>query len=161
MADPEVKELAGADLEFVEAEFLTIRQSTVRSVEGGHVELQQVGALSLDGERVEMTQSASTIVRGGDITLNQGISVVTAGNAVSLNYSFSQISLSRDSTTVSRSAVGIMGARTITAENSASILTIANRVEGEMTTLLDWRSALALGAVFGGILGFFSLFRKR
>lgn len=38
---------------------------------------------------------------------------------------------------------------------------IANKVEGNVTTLLDWRSALALGAVFGGVWGLFSIFRKK
>jgi hypothetical protein len=38
---------------------------------------------------------------------------------------------------------------------------IGNNVSGNVTTLLDWRSALAIGAVAGGIFGLFSLFRKR
>ena len=36
------------------------------------------------------------------------------------------------------------------------------KIEGNITTLLDWRSALAFGAVLGGTLGFVSLlFRRR
>lgn len=161
MVNPTAREIVKEDLEMVDAEFVTVRQSSIRTVEGGRVELQQVGALSIDGERIEMTQSASTIVHGGDIRINQGLSLVTVADTASLNYSFSQISLSRDTTTVNRSAVGIIGARTVVAENSVSILTIANKVEGQMTTILDWRSALAVGAVAGGIFGLFSIFQKR
>ena len=158
MAD--VREVENKDLELIEAEFVTVRQSTVRSVEGGHVELQQVGALSIDGERVEMTQSASTVVRGNDITLNQSISVFTVGDTAHLEYSFSPLCLTRDHTTVNRSAVGIIGARDVKAENTSAVMLIAGSVEGEVTTLLDWRSALAFGAVVGGVFGLISLFKK-
>ena len=155
------KEIEGEDLEFVEAEFVTIKQSNIRSVEGGHVELQQVGALSIDGERVEVTQGASSVINGGEVNLNQSISLVTAAKTVTVNSSLSPVLLSKETSTVSRSAVGIMGARDIRADNASTILMIAGNVEGDVTTLLDWRSALALGAVIGGALGFLSLFRNR
>lgn len=161
MIESRAREIEGEDLEFIEAEFVTIRQSSVRAVEGGHVELQQVGALSIDGEKVEMTQGASVITRGAEVNLNQSMSMLTAGNVTDLNYSFSLISLSKDTTSVNRSAVGIIGAREVKAENTSAVMVIANKVEGQLTTLLDWRSALALGAVIGGALGFLSLFRSR
>ncbi len=161
MVDPETREISGEDLDFIEAEFVTIRQSSVRAVEGGHVEIQQVGALSIDGERVEVTQGAAGVIHGAEVNLNQSISMLTAGNAATVNSSFSPAVLCKEKATIDRSAVGIMGAREIKAENASSILMIANRVEGEVTTLLDWKSALALGAAVGGALGFLSLFRRR
>lgn len=161
MVDPDAKDITGEELDFIEAEFVTIKQSSVRSVEGGHVEVQQVGALSIDGERIEITQGASAIIRGTEINLNQSISLLSVGNNASLNSSFSPMVLSRDHATVERSAVGIIGAQEIKAENASSFLMIASRVEGQVTTLLDWKSALALGAVIGGTMGFLSLFRKR
>ena len=161
MIESKTREFEGEDLELIEAEFVNIKQSSVRAVEGGHVELQQVGALSIDGERVEMTQSASAITHGGDVDIHQSVSFIAVGNTTSLNYSFSPLSLARDSVMVSRSAVGVMGAREVHAEHTSALMLIANKVVGEVTTVLDWRSALALGAVVGGALGFLSLFRKR
>lgn len=161
MVDPEAREIEGEELDFIEAEFVTIKQSSVRAVEGGHVEAQQIGALSIDGERIEVTQGAAAVIRGAEVNLNQSISLLTVGNSASVNSSFSPVVLSRDSATVDRSAAGIIGAREIKAENASTLLMIASRVEGEVTTLLDWKSALALGAVIGGALGFLSLFRKR
>jgi hypothetical protein len=155
------KELEKSDLEFVEGEFINIKQSTVRSVEGGHVELQQVGALSIDAERMEVTQGASVILKGNDITLNQSISAVTAGDDVSMQFSFSAVSISREKTEVNRSAVGVLAAQTVKAENTSALLLVANKVEGNVTTLLDGRSALILGATFGGLLGFLSLLKRR
>lgn len=149
------------DVELIEAEFVNIKQSSIRAVEGGHIEMQQVGALSIDGERVEVTQGAAGILRGNDVSLNQSISAVTAGNNIALNLSLSPMTISKDETIANKSAIGVMTAMNIKAENSASVLMIANKVDGNVTTLLDWRSAIALGAVFGGVWGFFSLFRKR
>jgi hypothetical protein len=154
-------ELEKSDIEFIEGEFVNIKQSTVRSVEGGHIELQQVGALSIDGERVEVTQGAAGILRGNDVSLNQSMSVVTAADNASINFSFSPVTISREQTTVIRSAVGIMAAREIKSENTSAFLVVSNKIEGNVTTLLDWRSSLALGAVFGGLWGFFSLLLKR
>ncbi len=155
------KEIEKSDLEFIEGEFINIKQSTIRAVEGGHIELQQVGALSIDGERVEVTQGASGILRGNDISLNQSISGVTAADNVSINFSCSPVSISKEQTTANRSAVGIMAAKHIKSDNTSAFLVVANEIEGNITTLLDWRSAFALGAVFGGLWGFFSLLLKR
>jgi hypothetical protein len=155
------KELEKSDLEFIEGEFINIKQSTIRSVEGGHLELQQVGALSIDGEKVEVTQGASGILRGHDISLNQSISGVTAADNVTINFSLSPLTISREQTTASRSAVGIMAAKEIKSENTSAFLVVSNKIEGNITTLLDVRSAVALGAVVGGLWGFFSLLLKR
>lgn len=161
MVRKSAKEIEQSDLEFVEGEFINIKQSTIRSVEGGHIELQQVGALSIDGERVEVTQGASGILRGNDISLNQSISAVTAADNVSMNFSCSPVTISREEIRANGSAVGIMAAKVIKSENTSAFLVVSNRIEGDVTTLLDWRSAFALGAVFGGLWGFFSLLMKR
>ncbi|NTU42054.1 MAG: hypothetical protein HGA78_03185 [Nitrospirales bacterium] len=157
----EIVEIEDRRLDLVEAEFMTIRQSSIRSVEGGHIELQQVGALSIDGEKVEVTQGACALMKGENISLNQSAAFFAAGNTTNLNYSFSPVSVSMHETTANRSAVGVMAAREINSQNSASILMIGKDIHGTVTTLLDWKSALALGAVTGGVLGLFSLLRKR
>lgn len=158
--EKEMVDIEGKALDLVEAEFINIRQSTVRAVEGGHVELQQVGALSIDGERVEVTQGASVMMRGTNLTLNQSIGLLTVGNTANLNFSFSPVSVSASETFASKSAIGIMAAKEITSNNNTSILMIGRNINGTVTTMLDWRSALALGAVAGGIFGLFSIFRK-
>jgi len=161
MKNKKEKELEHSDIEFLEGEFVNVRQSTIRSVEGGHVELQQVGALSIDGEKIEVTQGASGILRGNDVTLNQSISAITATENVSVNFSFTPVTVSRKDASVNRSAVGLLAARKIKTDSSSAFLVIGNTIEGNITTLLDWKSAAALGAVMGGIWGFFSLLLKR
>jgi hypothetical protein len=161
MIGKERKELEKSDVEFVEGEFINIRQSTIRSVEGGHIELQQVGALSIDGDHIEVTQGASGFLRGNNVSMNQSITSFTAAENVSINFSLSPISISRENTTASRSAVGFMASKDIKSENTSAFLILSNKMEGNVTTLLDVRSALALGAVLGGIWGLFSLLKRK
>jgi hypothetical protein len=157
----EEKELEKSSFEIIEGEFINIRQSTVRSVEGGHVELQQVGAFSIDAERMEVTQGAAVILRGNDISLNQSISAITAGENVSTQFSLAPVSLSKEHTEVNKSAVGLLIAPSVRAESTSALFVVANKVEGNITTLLDCRSALVLGAALGGLLGFFTLLRRK
>jgi hypothetical protein len=161
MSNADAKELEGEDLDLIEAEFVTVKQSTVRAIEGGHIEMQQVGALSIDGERIEIAQSASALIHGTEVGLNQSISAITTARNIALNYSFAPLSLSREKMDLNRCATGIVIARNLNAEKTSSLLMIANRVEGEVTTVLDWRSALALGAIAGGVIGLISLFSKK
>ena len=157
----EEREIQKRDLEIIEGEFINISQSTVRNVEGGHVELQQVGALSIDGERIESTQCASFFLRGNDVVLHQTMSGVTMADNATINFSCAPVSFSRGEMQVTRSAAGVIGAGRVKAEKTAAVLVLTKEVEGQMTTLLDWKSAAALGAVVGGLWGLLSLFRKR
>jgi hypothetical protein len=161
MTGKKAKEIQKGNLEFIEGEFVDIKQSTVHAVEGGHIDLQQVAALSIDGERVEVTQGASGVLRGHEVSLNQSISGVSAADNLSVNFSFTPVSFSREQTVVNRSAVGLMAAREIHSENTSAFLVLSGKLGGNVTTLLDWRSALAFGAVLGGVWGFFSLLLKR
>jgi hypothetical protein len=156
-----VLEIESKNLDIVEAEFINIRQSTVKAVEGGHVELQQVGSLSIEGERIEVTQGAAVIMKGDNLSLNQCVGIVATGSTTNLNFSCAPVSVSVDEANVNKSAVGILAARNITSNNSTSLLMIGQNISGNVTTLVDWRSALAIGAVAGGIFGLFSLFRHR
>lgn len=159
--DKEMVEIEGKSVDIVEAEFIHILHSTVRSVEGGHIELQQVGAFSIDGERIEVTQGASLITKGETISLNQSISGVIASNTSNINFSFAPLSASAEKTNVEKSAIGIMAAKEIKSDNSTSLIMIGKNISGNVRTLLDWKSALAISAVAGGIFGLFSLFKKR
>ncbi len=159
--DKNILEVQGRSLDMVEAEFLDIRQSTIRSAEGGHIELQQVGALSIDGERIEVTQGAAVLMSGSNLSLNQSIGIIAAGETTNLNFSFTPVSVSTGNTEINRSAVGVIAAKEINSNNSTSLLMIGNKINGNVTTLLDWKSALAIGAVAGGIFGLFSIFRKK
>ena len=157
----EEKEIHDKDLEIIEGEFIKINRSRVTNVEGGHVEMQQVCALSIDGERIETTQTAALMLRGSDITLNHSASMATVSGSTNINYSFLPVSVSKGETTINRSAAGLIISRDLKAENSSALIVLANKVEGTLTTLLDLKTTVALGAVAGGLFGLLMLFRKK
>lgn len=154
-------ELEGKGLDIVEADIIKIRQSTIRAVESSHVELQQSAILTVDAERMEVTQGASLAMRGKNLSLNQSIGILCTGEATNLNLSFSPVTMSAGQTTINKSGIGILASKDVVATNTASLLMISKNVSGNVTTLLDWRSALTIGAIAGGLLGIFRLLGKR
>lgn len=159
--DEKEQEISEKELEIIEGEFIKISQSTVRNVEGGHVEMEQVCALSVDGEKIEAVQSVAGMISGSDITVDQGLSMIVAGSNTQLKYSCVPLSLTRYNASVKKSAAGIIAANTVKAENSAAVFVLAKNIDGNINTLLDWKSAAALGGVLGGIWGLFTLLRRR
>ncbi|MGC9044902.1 MAG: hypothetical protein ACP5JA_00530, partial [Thermodesulfovibrio sp.] len=67
----------------------------------------------------------------------------------------------RDEAEVKRSAAGIIIGSNVEVKNSASVILIGKNIQGNVTTLFDWKSALAITAVAGGIYGFLRLLLKR
>ena len=159
--DEKEQEITERELEIVEGEFVKVSQSRVRNVEGGHIEMEQIFALSIDGEKIEASQGAVALISGNDVSMNQSVCMVAAGNRNSLKHSFVPVSLTREKTSLKKSAACIIGANTVKAENSAAVLVLAKNIDGNLNTLFDWKSAAAFGAVLGGIWGMFTLLRKR
>lgn len=149
------------DIDYIDAEFLKVKHSSVRGVEGSRIEMQQVGALTIDGEHIEVTKSASGIIRGNDVALNQSISAVVTSENTAMNASFAPVVIAKEKAEINKSAVGVAAAMNMKTENSSSVIMIANKVEGNVTTLLDWRGVLAAGAVLGGIFGIMTLLKRR
>lgn len=159
--DEKEQEIKGRDLEIIEGEFVKISQSSVRNVEGGHIEMEQVCALSVDGEKIEAAQGAALMISGNDITMNQSVSMAVVANKAKLKFSCVPVSLTREEATIKKSAAGIIAANNVKVDNSAAFLVLAKNVDGNINTLLDWKSAAALGGVLGGIWGLFTVLRRR
>ncbi len=154
-------EIDGRELNLVDAEFVKVSQSSIRSVEGGHIELNQVGALSIDGERIEAEQSAACIIRGEKIKTRQGITCISYGNRSSVDASLNAMVIGKEELTIKNSASIITAGNSIKAENTRTLFLLTRKVEGNIQTLFDWKSTLSLGAILTGLVGFFSLIRKR
>lgn len=154
------EEIEKKELSVVDADFVNVSQSTVRSVEGGHVELEQVLSLSVDAERVDSTQTAAMIIRGEQVNQTQSISLFTAGQNTEINSSLVPISLSAQNTVLNSSLSGITVARDLTANEVKTVFLVSNKVEGDVKTFFDWKGVLALGAIAGGLLGLMALLKK-
>ena len=154
-------EIDGHNMDIVEAEFLTIKQSTVKAIEAGTAEMQQICALSVDTEKAEITQGAIGFVKSNEMNMNQCINGVSMAEKADINFSICPLAISRKDTEIKRSAAGIVIGNNLEVKNSASVIVIGKNIEGNVTTLFDWKSALAVTAVAGGIYGLLRLFLKK
>jgi hypothetical protein len=93
--------------------------------------------------------------------MDQSVGLIVAGNKTEIRNSCVPLALTRQKASIKKSAVGLVAANTVKAENSAAVLVLAKNIDGNINTLLDWKSAAALGGVLGGIWGLFTLLRRR
>jgi len=159
-----------------------------RSLRPANVEIYQGGTDRVDGENVTITQGGASIVNAGSVQIRQGgianahaddISVSMGGIAlaraerVSVEMGGMGLAFAREAhltqgavrsviaqdVHVDQSLVGTALAGRITFERpSAIFLLVAGKVDGSVQALLDWRGAIAFGAVFGLVVG---LLRRR
>jgi len=146
-AQPEVVNLAHANVGPVIAEMVRMHQSTAEAIEAEDVEMNTAVAFQVDAqtmtarqavfgqvnaEQVEIAQGAVGAVRGGNIDAQGAIGVV-AGGTVHLR----------------NARVGAVAAREVRADRIESVILLAGRVEGEVHTTVDTRGAILAGLVGG------------
>jgi hypothetical protein len=78
-----------------------------------------------------------------------------------MNLSAATVVVSREDASLNKSAAVLVAAGEARVQDSATVLLLAKNVEGNVTTLMDLKSAICMGAVIGGVLGFVSLFTNR
>ena len=154
-------DIEGESVDIVEAEFLNVKQSTIRAVEAGTAELQQICALSIDTEKAEITQGAVGFLKANELNMNQCLSGISVGEKTEVNFSICPMAIGKTEAKVKRSAAGMVIGNNVEVKNSASIILIGNKIEGNVTTLFDWKSACAITMVAGGIYGLLKLFLKK
>jgi hypothetical protein len=159
MAKKKPRELSGQDIALVEADSVNLDRCRVKSLEGNNVRMQQTCTLSVEADTVESRQGAAGLLRGRNIELGQSCTLAAAGHKTSQNFSISHVTAAEQAEMTS-SAACVVASKEVKMMDSSAVLVLANKVEGNINTLLDWRSALSLGAVMGGILGLISLLRK-
>lgn len=153
-----------------------------------NVEIYQGGADSVAGDSVSITQGGASVVNARSVEIHQGgignahadeINVRMGGVAlaradrVSVEMGGVGLSLAREATLtqggartiiaqdvhVDQGLVGTAFAGKVSfAQPSGVFLLIAGRTEGPVKAAMDWRGALAFGAVFGLVVG---LLRRR
>ncbi len=106
-----------------------------REVQAQYVQLGQSAVGTIDGQQVELSRSAARRVEASQFSAERS-AVASA--------SFQQ-------GTLSQSAVGVLVAREVQCEDVRTVFLAAPVVRGNVRTLIDVRSALAIG--FGMALG--------
>ena len=118
-----------------DAEVVELTQSSAENVTGRHVKMHQSGAQRVSGTNISMVGSGAQKV-----------------DAVKAEVSNSGIWLLRGNEfVIDRSLIGVMAGKTINSHRVYSGVVIGRSIAGNVKTVLDARSAFALGA--GAIVG--------
>lgn len=94
---------------------------------------------------VSVRASAVRSVSGGDVEIGQSAVRSVQAETAAIDNS-AMMAASAGQLSVSNSRVGVLAGRTVDARSVRTLLLIAPRVRGEVRTLIDWKSALAVGA---------------
>lgn len=150
-----------------------IYQGGADRVEGDSVTITQGGATTVTAASVQVRQGGIANAQADDITVSMGGVALARADRVSVEMGGMGLALAREAhlsqgvarsvfaqdVHVDQSLVGTALAGRVSFERpSAVFLLVAGRVEGQVKAMLDWRGALAFGAVFGLVVG---LLRRR
>lgn len=150
-----------------------IYQGGADRVEGDSVTITQGGATTVTAGSVQVRQGGIANAQADDITVSMGGVALARADRVSVEMGGMGLALAREAHVtqgvarsvfaqdvhIDQSLVGTTLAGRVSFERpSAVFLLVAGRVEGQVKAMLDWRGALAFGAVFGLVVG---LLRRR
>jgi hypothetical protein len=121
------------------------------------VELRLSAVGMIDAADVTFAQGALGAARADNVSVDQGAIGAALAQNVDVSRGYARSILARQ-VQLDRAAARVIVAADVKAERSAVMLLVARKVSGDVKVLLDWRGAVAFGAVAGVVMG---LLRRR
>jgi len=148
---PQVTNISHADVQSVHAELVRMHQSDADTVTADEVELQDSTVGNIEANHVSVRDSIVASVSAGEALVQDGLTgYVQAEKASVSGYTGAVVAGSAD---VQNSMVGYIAGTDVRVENTRTVLLLARNVNGNVTTLVDNRSALIAGLVGGLFAG--------
>ena len=148
---PQVTNLSHADVQSVHAELVRMHQADAETVTADEVELVQSAAGNIKANHVNARQSGLAMVNAGEVLVQGGATgFIQAEKASVSGYTGAVVAGSAE---VHHSMVGYVAGKDVHVEDSRTVLLLARNINGNVTTLLDTRSALIAGLVGGLFAG--------
>jgi hypothetical protein len=142
----------GADR--VEATTVSITQGGIGTADARTIDVRQGGIGRASATDIAVSQGGIGFAQGERVTLEMGAIGVAIGDEVRVTQSTAGYVAARGDATVDQSLVSTLIADGVTfRQPSAVLVLIARQVDGTVRPLLDWRGALAAGAVAGILIG--------
>jgi hypothetical protein len=120
--------------------------------DGENVELRLSAVGMVEAADVSFAQGALGAVRADNVTVDKGAVGATLANNVEVSRGYARTIVARQ-VQLDRAVARIVVAADVKAERSAVMFLVARRVAGDVRVLLDWRGAVAFGAVAGLVMG--------
>jgi hypothetical protein len=130
-------------------------------IEADAVEVDRSVIGRVDATDVAVTRGVIGAARADRVSLEMGVLGAAFGREVSVSQGAATTILAQN-VRVEQAFIRTMVAQEVTIHRPSAVLfLIAQRVSGDVKVLLDWRGAVAFGAVFGILAGLFGRGRGR
>jgi len=147
----QVTNISQADVQSVHAELVRMHQASAENIIADEVELQQSAAGNMKANHVSAHQSALARVEAGEVLAQNSVMGFVQAEKVSVSgYTGAVLAGSAD---LHHGMAGFVAGREVHVQNARTILLVAQNVNGNVTTLVDSRSALIAGLVGGLFAG--------
>lgn len=147
----QVANISRSRVETVNAELVRMHQSAAQEIQAGEVGLQQSAAVAVQANSVGTHQSAMVAVEAEEVLSQQSvIGSVQAEKASVMGYTGAVLARNAE---VHYGITGLVAGNDVHAEGARAILLVGRNVSGNVTPLMDSRSALIAGLTGGLFAG--------
>jgi len=151
--EPQVANMSQASAEAVKADLVRMHQSAAETVKADEVGLQQSAAVAVKAGAVSAHQSALVAVEAEEVLSQRSTIVNVQAEKASVN-GYTGAVLARNAE-VHYGLTGLVIGQDVHLEGARTILLLGRNVSGNVTTVLDARTALIAGltsGLFAGLL---------
>jgi hypothetical protein len=147
----QVTNISQADVQSVQAELVRMHQASAANINADEVELQQSAVGNMKANHVSAHQSALARVEAGEVlSQNSATGFIQAEKASLSGYTGA---VRAGSAEVHHGMAGFVAGRDVHVQDARTILLLGQNINGDVTTLMDSRSALIAGLVGGLFAG--------
>jgi len=147
----QVTNISQADVQSVQAELVRMHQASAENINADEVELQQSAAGNVKANHVSAHQSAMARVEAGEVlSQSSATGFVQAEKASLSGYTGAVLAGSAE---VHHGMASFVAGRDVHVQDARTILLLGQNINGDVTTLMDSRSALIAGLVGGLFAG--------
>jgi hypothetical protein len=154
-------EISQGGAERVEATSVSVTQGGIGSADARTIDIRQGGIGRASATDIAVSQGSIGYARGERVSVEMGAVGAAIGDEVRVTQAMSGFVAAQGEAIVDQSLISTLIADRVTIRQpSAVLLLIARQVDGTVRPLLDWRGALAAGAVAGIVLGLLRMGRR-
>ena len=154
-------EISQGGAERVEATTVSVTQGGIGSADARTIDVHQGGIGRANATDIAVSAGSIGFARGERVSVEMGAVGAAMADEVRVTQSMSAIVAAQGEATVDQSLVSTLIADRVTMRQpSAVLLLIARQVDGTVRPLLDWRGALAAGAVAGIVIALLRFGRR-
>jgi hypothetical protein len=140
-------------LDSARAERVSVNHGGITNVEATSVDLRQGGITRVNAKKVEVTQGGVALARADHLSTQMSAVAVAVSGDARLDRSFVRNLFAREVRIEQGGVWNLAAARVTFQRPSLAGIVIAAKVDGEVRPILDWRGAIAVGAVAGLLVG--------